>query len=69
MKRNLERFPPDFMFQVTREEWHSLKSQPIEMVYVENNRSQFATCSQRHRDPHFLPYAFTENGAIMAARD
>ncbi|MBI4526578.1 MAG: hypothetical protein HY695_22490 [Deltaproteobacteria bacterium] len=31
------------------------------------NRSQIATGSQRHRDPRFLPYAFTEHGAIMAA--
>jgi hypothetical protein len=31
------------------------------------NRSQFATSSQKHRDPRFLPYAFTEHGAIMAA--
>jgi len=31
------------------------------------NRSQFATGSQRHRDPRFAPYAFTEHGAIMAA--
>ena len=31
------------------------------------NRSQFATGSQRHRDPRFQPYAFTEHGAIQAA--
>jgi len=31
------------------------------------NRSQIATGSQRHRDPRFTPYAFTEHGAIMAA--
>ena len=31
------------------------------------NRSQIATGSQKHRDPRFLPYAFTENGAVMAA--
>lgn len=31
------------------------------------NRSQFATGSQKHRDPRFLPYAFTEHGALMAA--
>lgn len=32
-----------------------------------SNRSQFVTGSQKHRDPRFLPYAFTEHGAIMAA--
>jgi hypothetical protein len=31
------------------------------------NRSQVATGSQKHRDPRFPPYAFTEHGAIMAA--
>ncbi len=31
------------------------------------NRSQFATGSQKHRDPRYPPYAFTEHGAIMAA--
>ena len=31
------------------------------------NRSQFATGSQKHRDPRFPPYVFTEHGAIMAA--
>jgi len=31
------------------------------------NRSQIVTGSQKHRDPRFLPYAFTEHGALMAA--
>lgn len=31
------------------------------------NRSQFVTGSQKHRDPRFLPYVFTEHGALMAA--
>jgi hypothetical protein len=31
------------------------------------NRSQFVTGSQKHRDPKFPPFAFTEHGAIMAA--
>jgi hypothetical protein len=55
VKRNNERFPDDFMFRLTPAELDSL------------NRSQFATGSQRHRDPRFPPYAFTEHGAIMAA--
>lgn len=55
VKRNLERFPEDFMFRLTTAEFKSV------------NRSQIATGSQRHRDPRFLPYAFTEHGAIMAA--
>jgi hypothetical protein len=55
VKRNLKRFPNDFLFQLTLEEVADL------------NRSQFVTGSQKHRDPRLLPYAFTENGAIMAA--
>jgi len=55
IKRNRERFPDDFMFRLT----------PAELE--RSNRSQFATGSQRHRDPRFAPYAFTEHGAIMAA--
>jgi len=31
------------------------------------NRSQFATGSQKHRDPRFPPYAFTEHGAVISA--
>jgi hypothetical protein len=55
VKRNIERFPEDFMFRLTAAETESL------------NRSQIATGSQKHRDPRFPPYAFTEHGAIMAA--
>jgi len=55
VKRNMNRFPPDFLFQLTQNEVVAL------------NRSQFVMGSQRHRDPRHLPYAFTENGSIMAA--
>lgn len=43
------------MFRLTRAEAEAL------------NRSQFVTGSQKHRDPRFTPFAFTEHGAIMAA--
>jgi hypothetical protein len=55
VKRNLGRFPDDFMFQLAVKETANL------------NRSQFVTGSQKHRDPRLLPYAFTEKGAVMAA--
>jgi len=55
VRRNAERFPADFMFRLTQQEAERL------------NRSQFATGSQKHRDPRFQPFAFTEHGAIMAA--
>ena len=59
VKRNLTKFPADFMFRLTAEEWAAL-------------RSQFATLNARQptaRGQHrkFLPYVFTEHGAIMAA--
>lgn len=53
-KRNSKRFPPDFLFQLNREEFVNL-------------RSQIATSSSGHGGRRFLPYAFTENGAVMAA--
>ena len=54
------------MFQLTAKEWADLTSQ-IAMSNTQSKRSQFATGSQRHRDPRFTPYAFTEHGALMAA--
>jgi hypothetical protein len=74
VKRNVERFPRDFRFQLTAAEHANLRSQ-IATASLEDpddhkdtpNRSQIVTGSQKHRDPRFLPYAFTEHGAIMAA--
>ena len=62
VRRNPERFPSDFMFRLTAQEWEPLRSQ-----FVTSNRSQIVTGSQKHRDPKYLPYAFTEHGAVMAA--
>lgn len=62
VKRNSDRFPKDFAFQLTSEEWEGLKA-----LKDESNRPQFATGSQKHRDPRFSPWVFTEHGAIMAA--
>ena len=67
VKRNTERFPEDFMFQMTQEEWANLKSQSVTSSLDDTNRSQSVTGSQKHRDPRFLPKAFTEHGALMAA--
>jgi hypothetical protein len=54
IKRNLDRFPDDFMFRLSKEEAESL-------------RSQIATSKQGRGGRRYLPYAFTEHGAIMAA--
>ncbi len=66
VRRNTDRFPNDFAFRLTRQELVDLKSQ-IETSSSGRNRSQFATGSQKHRDPRYSPMAFTEHGAIMAA--
>ena len=50
VKRNLKRFPPDFMFQLTEEEWLTNSSQ----IVMTSNRPKSA-----------LPYAFTEQGVAM----
>lgn len=56
VKRNIDRFPSDFLFQLTREE--------TEAVF--RSRSQIVIL-KRGMNIKYLPYAFTENGAIMAA--
>ena len=66
VKRNIRRFPVDFAFRLSKAEFNSLKGQIGESI-IKTNRSQIATGSQKHRDPRFLPYAFTEHGALMAA--
>lgn len=75
VRRNLSRFPKDFMFQLTEEEAQSLRSQLVtsnkglrsQTVTGSKhvNRSQFVTGSQKHRDPRSRPYAFTEQGVAM----
>jgi len=66
VKRNIERFPEDFMFQLTREEWRKLKSYLYVNQKDTNNRSQFVTGSiPKNRNVKYLPYAFTEHGVAM----
>jgi len=59
VKRNRGRFPPDFMFRLTAEEWRVIRSSLSASPDVVN-RSQIVTGSSKHRDPLYLPYAFTE---------
>jgi len=72
VKRNAARFPHDFMFQLSREETRSLRSQivtlieqPAQAEEVAKNRSQFVTGSLKHRERKSRPYAFTEQGVAM----
>jgi len=69
VKRNIERFPDDFMFQLTKEEWNALRSQiatskVAEDKSVNNLRSQIATTKNLSKI-RTLPYAFTRNGIGM----
>ena len=80
VKRNIKRFPEDFMFQLTKEEYESLRLQ-IETLEKDDNllrlqietskesknplRSQIATLKGRGNHTKYLPYAFTEQGVAM----
>lgn len=61
VKRNVERFPEEFMFQLTEEEFEFLKSQNASS----NLKSQNATASWGGR--RIPPYVFTEHGTVMLA--
>ena len=69
VKRNIVRFPDDFMFQLTKEEWRVLRSQIVTAKTPEDQaiallRSQFATAKDISKI-RTLPYAFTRNGIGM----
>ncbi|MCA9409313.1 MAG: ORF6N domain-containing protein [Candidatus Omnitrophica bacterium] len=64
VKRNIKRFPNDFMFQLTKEETIILMSQIVTSNHDDNSRSQNATL-KRGKNIKYLPYAFTENGVAM----
>lgn len=65
VKRNIERFPEDFMFQLYPDEWQNLRSQFVISKSNMANWSQFVTSSRKHRGEKYLPYAFTEQGVAM----
>ena len=54
VKRNINKFPIDFMFRLTVKEWEMM-------------RSHFVTASQNKRNVNITPYAFTEHGVTMLA--
>jgi hypothetical protein len=67
IKRNRERFPADFAFRLTAKEMENLRSQiATGSQFRTILRSQNATSSS-HGGRRYLPWAFTEHGAIMAA--
>jgi hypothetical protein len=66
VKRNIKRFPEDFMFRLTLVEWQNIRSQ---FVTAQNSttplRSQGVTAYQSKRNTNLTPYAFTEQGVAM----
>jgi hypothetical protein len=52
VKRNIARFPPDFMFELSRTEWTALRSQSV-------------ISKRRRGGRRYAPYAFTEQGVAM----
>jgi hypothetical protein len=61
VRRNIKRFPQDFMFQLTKEEVPRSQS----VILKRSNRSQSVTGSEKHRNIKYQPYAFTELGVAM----
>jgi len=72
VRRNIDSFPEDFMFRLTKKEWSSMRSQIVTSYIQINdsqnvNSSQIVTSSQKKRRKDLLPYAFTEHGVTMLA--
>ena len=65
VKRNTKRFPKDFMFGLTPDEWQEMWSQIVTTPEGSNNtRSQIVTTQESRRKDN-MPYAFTEQGVAM----
>ena len=58
VKRNIKRFPPDFMFQLTINEWETMRSQFV-------TASKISEAGSKKRNISAIPYAFTEQGVAM----
>ena len=73
VKRNIRRFPSDFMFQLNEKEAGLARSSRSQTVTLKNpedtgapaNSSQTVMSSRKHRGRAYLPYAFTEQGVAM----
>jgi len=66
VKRNIKRFPEDFLFRLNFTEWESMRSQIVtaseSVIYL---RPQNVAASQNKRNINVSPYAFTEQGVAM----
>ena len=61
VKRNIQRFPADFMFRLSQSEWRDIRPQSITTL---GNKTGEAISIQK-RNTNVLPYAFTEQGVAM----
>lgn len=60
VKRNMERFPEEFMFQITEEEYQNLRSQFVTSSWISQN-----VTSKQYGGRRYLPFVFTEQGVSM----
>ncbi len=67
VKRNIDRFPEDFMFQLTKEELENWRSQFVISNDIDEMSSQFVMSNSIKMGVRRLPYAFTEHGVVMLA--
>jgi phage regulator Rha-like protein len=65
VKRNSKRFPKDFMFQLTKEEFESLRFQIETLEKTDNSLRLQNETSKGRGGTRYLPYAFTEEGVAM----
>lgn len=65
VKRNIERFPQEFMFQLTRKEYENLISQNVTSSAVTLRSQNAILKNARGKHRKYLPYAFTEQGVAM----
>ena len=66
VKRNIKRFPNDFIFQLTNEEFKDLRFQFETLEGIHSLRSQFVTLKNgRGQHQKYLPFVFTEQGVAM----
>jgi hypothetical protein len=65
VKRNVRRFPEDFMFRLLPEEWQLMRSQIAISQDKTPLRSQIVILEGKGRHSKYLPFAFTEHGIAM----
>jgi len=69
VKRHINRFPNDFMFQLTKQEWDNLRFQfetsSTQIIDPQKMNDTHFVTGRKHGGNRYLPYAFTEQGVAM----